>query len=132
MSDDYIQEALDEWLHYKAVETEAKEFRQKIENYLAKHYGYKETEEGTKSFDEAYYQVKMVQRMTRKVDTETLERCAVEAGAQDHLKTLFRWKPEINLKEWKNTDPKITQLFLPAITTTPGRPSFKIIKKDDE
>ena len=47
-------------------------------------------------------------------------------GLSDHLATLFRWKPEINMKVWDRADPAITSALAGAITTKPGRPSFAI------
>jgi hypothetical protein len=64
------------------------------------------------------------------VDSEKLQELAAEAGLTDHLSTLFRWKPEIEMKAWKATDPSITSALADAITVTPGRPSFTITIKE--
>ncbi len=65
--------------------------------------------------------------MTRKVDAEALQELALESGiGHDTLSALFRWKPELNMKEWKAAAPEITGALAGAITTTAGRPSFAI------
>ena len=51
---------------------------------------------------------------------------AAEHGLTDHLSTLFRWKPEINMAIWKAADESITKPLAAAITAKPGRPSFTI------
>jgi hypothetical protein len=52
------------------------------------------------------------------------------SGLSEHLATLFRWKPEINMTLWKAADVSITKSLAGAITSKPGRPSFKITIKE--
>jgi len=59
-----------------------------------------------------------------------VQEIAAEAGLTEHLSSLFRWKPEINMSAWKNADEKITTPLLGGITTTPGRASFTITKEN--
>ena len=62
---------------------------------------------------------------------DLLQELALESGIeQAHLSTLFRWKPELNMKEWKAAAPEITSALSGAITTTAGRPSFAIETKE--
>lgn len=68
--------------------------------------------------------------MTRKVDGDLLQDIAIEHGLTDHLYKLFRWKPDLNLKEWKAAAPEVTGALAAAITTTAGRPSFSIEVKE--
>ena len=68
-------------------------------------------------------------RMPRKVDAKMVEELAKENGVESHLSALFRWKADINATVWKATDDSITDILKPAITTKPGRPSFKITTK---
>lgn len=124
--------AVKRWLELKNIESEAKKERQKIEDWLCSCADIKETTEGTVNYIVGNNTVKFIQRMTRKIDTDLLKQCAIESGAENHLKTLFRWKPEINLKAWKDTDSKITSIFLPAITTVPGRPSLRVITQTEK
>jgi hypothetical protein len=55
-----------------------------------------------------------------------VQELAAEHGLTDHLSTLFRWKPEINMAIWKASDERITRPLAGAITAKPGRPSFTI------
>jgi len=64
--------------------------------------------------------------LNRKIDSGKLQDLAAEHGLSDHLSTLFRWKPELDMKSWRNADESITKPLLDAITTTPSRPSFAI------
>jgi hypothetical protein len=74
--------------------------------------------------------VKISGRIDRKVDSEKLQMLATESGLTEHLATLFRWKPELNLTLWKSADESITKPLAAAITAKPGRPSFKITIKE--
>jgi len=114
------------WLAAKKAETEAVEWRRKTEDALTKHLGLAPEFEGTESFQIGEHKVKIIGRMTRKVDADRLQEIAAEHGLSSHLPALFRWKPEINATAWKSTDASITNPLLAAVTTTPGRPSFSI------
>jgi len=118
------------WIKAKASETEAIEWRRKTEDRLLSLLGIPEALEGTENAECGDYKIKVVGRMNRKVDAEKLQELALSNGLQDHISALFRFKPEINTTVWKATDPSITNLLLDAITTTPGRPSFSIINKE--
>ena len=90
--------------------------------------GLPEVYEGTKSFKPEGFKVKVTYRMNRRIDSEALQEIAAEYGLTEHLGALFRWKPEINAKAWKEAGEQITAPLLSAITTAPGRPSFNIEK----
>jgi hypothetical protein len=91
-----------------------------------------ETEEGTVRFSDFGLNVKITSRLNRKVDSELLQDIAAENGLSDHLPSLFRWKPDINLSAWKKADASITGPLLGAITTVPSRPSYSISYEDGE
>jgi hypothetical protein len=82
--------------------------------------------EGTETLALEGFKVKVVGRIDRKVDADKVQELAAEFGLTDHLATLFRWKPEINMAIWKATDESITRPLAAAITAKPGRPSFTI------
>lgn len=117
------------WVSAKRAEADAVEWRRRVEDDLLKAIGLSDDFEGTENFDIAGHKVKIVGRMSRKVDGERLQEIAAEHGLSQHLSALFRWKPEINSAIWKATDSSITQPLLGAVTTSPGRPSFSIIKE---
>ena len=85
--------------------------------------------EGTANNEIDGYKIKVVGRMTRKVDSEKLQELAAENGLTEHLSSLFRWKAEIASKAWESADESITAPLMEAITTTPSRPTFTITKE---
>lgn len=118
------------WLTAKAKEAEATAERRKLEDQMVAQFNVPSNLDKTANFEADGYKVKVEGRINRKINSEKLQEIAVEHGLMAHLECLFRWKPEINAAIWKSTDPSITTPLLDAITSTPGRPSFTIIKKD--
>jgi hypothetical protein len=91
--------------------------------------GVAENMEGTENVEtDGGYKIKITGRMTRKVNGERIQEIAAEEGLTDHLQSLFRWKPEVNMSAWKSADKAITGPLLGGITTQPGRASFTITK----
>ena len=121
-----------QWEIAKSTEAEWTQRRRKIEDQLVKKLEIPENLDGTKNFELGEYKVKIEGRITKKVNSDKLQELATEAGLEDHLSSLFRWKPEINATAWKAADPALTIPLLGAITSTPGRPSFSVslITKD--
>lgn len=117
------------WLEAKAAEKSAVEARRLIEDQLLAEYA-PEPFEGVKSISADGYNLKLTGRMTRKVDGDALQELAAEAGLSDHLGSLFRWTPSINMAAWKAADQSITEQLLGAITTKPSRASFLIEKEE--
>jgi len=115
-----------EWLALKRIETETASERRKLEDKMAEAYGLNPTNEGTSSFELEGYKVKITQRLTRTVDADSLQEIAAEEGLSEHLASLFRWKPSVDMNRWKATAPEITGPLEAAITTKAGRPSFSI------
>ena len=119
-----------QWLEAKQAEREAVERRRDAENKLLSLIGIPENMEGTETVEtDSGYKLKIVGRMNRKVDGNRVQEIAAEAGLTEHLSSLFRWKPEINMSAWKDADEKITTPLLGGITTSPGRASFTITKE---
>ena len=116
-----------EWIKAKDAEKEAERRRREIEDQITASLDIKETFEGTESFDDDGFKVKIVGRLTRKVDTDRLKEICMETGIEPG--PLFRWKAEINAGAWKNADHKITDILAGAVTVTPGRPGFTITKE---
>lgn len=118
------------WLDAKKRESDAVADRRKIEDMLIVQHGIDDQAEGSKSFAECGYRVTVTTRINRRVDGDKLQEIAAENGLSDHLSTLFRWKPEINMAVWKAADEAITKPLAPAITAKPGRSSFNITRKE--
>lgn len=121
-----IELKVHDWLAFKESERQAVEARRAIEDEIAAFYKINPQKEGTNNFDVEGYKVKIVNRLTRKIDSDKLQEVASEHDLSEHLSALFRWKPEINAAAWKSCDSDITDVLNEAITTTSGRPSFSI------
>ena len=119
-----------EWVRIKASEERAVIERRKIEDLIVKELALPESFESTETAEPDGFTVKISGRIDRKVDAEKLQMLATESGLTEHLATLFRWKPEINMTLWKAADEIITKPLAAAITAKPGRPSFKITIKE--
>jgi hypothetical protein len=119
-----------EWLAAKQAEKQAVETRRQLEDRMVAAMAMRADAEGTITVKTDSFVVKAVSRLDRKIDVDKLHDAAIEAGLYEQLKTLFRWKPEVNVTIWKQTDPAITGPLSVAITTVPGRPSFTITNKE--
>jgi hypothetical protein len=115
-----------EWLEAKEAERVAVEKRRDLEDSMRKVASIRDDTEGTETLTLEGFRVKVVGRIDRKVDADKVQELAAEHGLTDHLSTLFRWKPEINMAIWKAADESITKPLAAAITAKPGRPSFTI------
>jgi hypothetical protein len=118
------------WINAKKAEELAISVRRGLEDQMVEEFGLPDDFEGTKNFSVDDLEVKIVGRKDKKVNSDKLQDLAAEHGLSDHLPTLFRWKPEVNAAAWKNADESITAPLLDAITTTTGRPTFKITVKE--
>ena len=127
---DDLNELAAMWLAAKEAEKEATEDRRRIEDRIKSMAGVSENMEGTEVVDPDRYTIKIVGRIDRKVDGDKVQELAAEFGLTEHLASLFRWKPEINMAVWKATDEAITKPLAAAITAKPGRPSFTITRKE--
>jgi len=118
------------WLKAKKTEEDATADRRNIEDHFKKLAGIADDLDGTETIKHDTVEIKIVGRIDRKVDSEKVQELAAEHGLSEHLSSLFRWKPELNMAVWKAADASITQALAPAITAKPGRPSFKIAIKE--
>lgn len=114
------------WIEAKAREAKATKERRDIEDKLKSLIGIPDNLDGVETAKPDGFIVKVTGRINRKVNADKLQEIAAEHGLTDHLSSLFRWKPEINMTAWKATDAAITTPLLKAITSEPGRPSFAI------
>ncbi len=130
MTDD-LKELARMWLEQKEAEKVAVDARRKIEDRMKSLIGIAENLEGTETAMPDGFIIKAVGRIDRKVDSDMLQDLAAEYGLLDHLSSLFRWKPEINMTAWKAADEAITRPLAGAITSKPGRPSFSISINDE-
>jgi len=125
-----LEKLASDWEEAKAFEAQAIARRREIEDQLTQSLAIPKDLEGTKNEDAGQYKIKIVGRLDRKVNADKLQELAQESGLSEHLGSLFRWKPEINMTAWKAAHESITAPLLDAITTTAGRPSYAITRKD--
>lgn len=119
------------WMAAKRAEADSIEKRRKIEDDMRSALDIPDSLDGTTTVKTEGLEIKIVGRLTKKVDSDLLQEIAAEHGLTQHLGNLFRWKPEIDAKQWAAADESITAPLLGAITTKPGRASFSITKKGE-
>jgi len=120
----------EQWMEAKAAETEMTTRRRAIEEEIAKSLAVPEDWEGSYTMKDGGFKINIKRAFTRKVDDKKLTALANEFGLQEYLSTLFRWKPEINLKAWKDAEPTVTDKLAQAVTTTPGKIGIKIEEEE--
>ena len=116
------------WLDAKKLETAAVKERRELEDLMVETFAIPKDLDGTVKHAIDGYLIKTEGRINKKVDSDKLQMLAAEAGLSEHLSSLFRWKPEINVKVWDAAADAVTGPLLGAITSTPGRPTFTITK----
>ena len=119
-----------QWMEAKAAEAEMTARRRAIEDEMAKSLQITEDWEGSYTMKDGGFKINVKRAFTRKVDDKRLTALANEFGLQEYLSTLFRWKPEINLKAWKDTEPSVIDKLAQAVTTTPGKIGIKIEEEE--
>ena len=118
-----------QWLDAKAAEKKIVADRRAIEDQIIKVFNIPKTLSNTQNVEADGYKIKIAGRLDRKVNSVKLQDLAREYGLTDHLSSLFRWTPEVNVLAFESADPRITAPLLEAITTSNGRPSFTIVKE---
>lgn len=126
-----LEQLLREWEHAKQIETSAQANRRAIEDKITEALGIAETFEGQRKLEHGGYKLTATARMSRKVDAEAVAEIAAAHGLESHAQSLFRFKTELNIPAWKAAAQEITRPFAPAITTKPGRITYKIEKIED-
>ena len=116
------------WLDAKKLETAAVKDRRELEDQMVETFAIPKDLDGTVKHAIDGYVIKTEGRINKKIDSDKLQMLAAEAGLSEHLSSLFRWKPEINVKAWDAAADAVTKPLLDAITSTPGRPTFTITK----
>jgi hypothetical protein len=120
-----LEELMQFWQEAKQSEKAWQDRRRLIEDEIAEHLTLTELE-GVQTVKAGAYVMKVTQRINRTVNADALHELAIEAGLEAQLRELFRWKPEINLRQWNNADDSVRKALEGAITSKPGRPSFAL------
>jgi hypothetical protein len=121
-----LQKLSAEWIDAKNAEKEATDRRRLIEDEIVRLLEILETDDRNIKLAIGDYNLRITCRINRKVDGDLAQEIAAENGMEEFLPMLFRWKPELSMSAWDAVGDNVKQLFLRAITATPGRPSFSI------
>jgi hypothetical protein len=113
-----------QWLALKRQEDEARALRNALEAKMAE--GIPDNWEGSKTWSDGPYKIKASRKFNRKVDPEAVRNISAQFGLEEYVNVLFRWKPEVDAKNWKSADETVTKLFSDAITTTPTKVGFVV------
>ena len=117
----------------KTEEARIKDERMQAEEDLAYALGMPQEWEGSKTNTIGAYKVTLKRPMNYRIDAARLEQLAGSSEAiADAVKAAFRYKPEIDKKGWKALPDDLRGALSPAITMTPGKPSFTIINNNEE
>ena len=131
MNDSQTLESLSAaWEVAKAQEKEAVEQRRMLEDAMASIMGLSPELDGTIAVLAGNSVIKVVGRLSHKVNSEVLDDIIRENGVEEVAHEIFRFKPELNLRAWKQADEASQNMFFEAITTSAGRPSFSITVKE--
>ena len=126
MIDKLCQEWLDAKMHERAVIAR----RREVEDQLITALRINDKSEGTKRIESSGYNIAVEFKVNRKVDGKKLIEVAAANGiGNDILQQIFRWKPEINMRDWKSADRSIILALSNAVTTSEARPSVTITKE---
>ncbi|CAB4199606.1 hypothetical protein UFOVP1355_2 [uncultured Caudovirales phage] len=126
-----IESLAAEWEDAKNEERRATAMRRDAEDKLIQAMKLAKNMDGTVKEITQLYEIKVAGRLDHKIDSVKLQALAEESGLTEHLSSLFRWKPELNMTAWKAAHESITGPLLDAITTTASRPSFSITRKEN-
>ena len=117
----------------KAEEVRIKKERMQAEAALAYALGMPQEWEGSKTNTIGAYKVTLKRAMNYRIDAARLEQIARSSEAMaEAVKRAFRYKPEVDRKGWKALPDDLRGALSPAITMTPGKPSFTIINNNEE
>ena len=117
----------------KQAEAEIKQNRMALEDQLARELQVPEQWEGSKTIGveqgDERYKVKITRKMNTVIDGK-LTSFAAEKGLTDYLGVVFRWKPELNKKEWDGANENVRAAFSEVVIQKPGKPSFLVTLSD--
>jgi hypothetical protein len=131
MDSDELRELCFEWTDAKEAEREAAIKLKEVEDKLITFLNVDLSIDGTTRVIDGDISLKVTTRLSRIIDTSRLKELAEERDLNEHLSTLFRWNPEVNLKSWRDADEKVTEPLRDAIAIAPTRPAIAITIKPD-
>lgn len=115
----------------KEEETAVKNKRLQIEEQLTEALNIPDQWEGSKTMKVDRFKVNVSRKMNTRID-KSLILFAGEKGLTEYLGKIFRWKPELDKKQWDSSDENIRAAFSEVVVQTPGKPSFTVTVNDKE
>ena len=106
--------------------------RTALEEQIALTWGIPQEWEGSHMEKTDEFKVKISRRMNLKIDADALTDIAHKHDLGSFLGTLFKWKPELDKKQWDKADENIKAAFAESMTKTPGKVSVSVEKIDKE
>ncbi len=131
MNSDELRELCLDWADAKEAANEAAMTLEAVEDKLIESLNVDVSRDGTTRVIDGDVSIKVTTRPSLTVDDTKLKELAEEYDLKEHLPILFRWNPEVNLREWRGADKKITKQFRDAIAITPNRPVIAITIKSE-
>jgi hypothetical protein len=131
MDSEELRELCVGWIEAKRAETEAAIKLKEVEDKLIALLDVDLSVDGTTRMIDGDVRINVTARPSRTVDDKKLKALAEEHDLEEHLSTLFLWKPEVSLRAWRGADKKITESLNDAITLTSTRPAFAITVTPD-
>ena len=126
MDSDELRELCFEWTDAKEAEREAALKLKEVEDKLIALLNVDLSIDGTTRVIDGDISLKVTTRLSRIIDTSRLKELAEERDLNEHLSTLFRWNPEVNLREWRRADKIVIDALSDAIAIAPTRPAIAI------
>ena len=118
------------WQECKTREKAASNRRKQIETDIVQIMGVDHNKPGTATEALQDVDIKAVSKINSSVDTEVLMFIAsTSSELAAYAEKLFRFKFEVNAKEWADAPQHIQEVFEDAITTKPARPQISITKR---
>lgn len=128
---DDLENLATQWFTAKHLEQAAMNERRDIEDKMMALMRIN-IEDGVVNRDANGIKIKVTMRQNVTVDGNALTLIYKDNRIpQNEIDKLFRWKPQLNLREWKAASDEIKAIVAGAITTQPGRPTFTINMEDN-
>lgn len=123
----------DQLLEIKEMEAQCKAKRYEIEARIAEANHYDMECGKSKAYDVGKYDVNFTVRTNRKVNYTKLKELQKECNIpQEEIERVFRFKPEVNMAEYKRLTAHNKRIFDSVIETSFGKPSLKITLKEKD
>jgi hypothetical protein len=119
-----IEELIEQWLAAKQAESDAEARRVELAAEIAERLG--KPSEGSATYREGRYLVKVTQPINRKIDWDVFDQALATYKWKDALVKLKRELATDGLRYLQENQPDIYRELAKAITATPGRVGIEV------